>query len=418
MVVTNSEYRHGLGEVTGDLPHLKQIVTVSGPRGEVLCIGDLSFWVEMAKVGRSFSIKERKIEDLAVVQYTSGSTGLPKGAMWSNRVITSIYPYMKYAIDLQPTDMFWGAADPGWAYGLVACLLGPLFMGNSVIFNENPFTPENCYHALEKYRVTNFTYAPTAYRALMASGDDLRRKYEINLRAASSAGEPLNPEVINWFKKNFGVNIYDHYGLSEMLMIVNNYNASSMPVKVGSMGMPTPSFEVALLDHEGNRMSTGEVGQIACNTEGQATAFMGYLDAPEKTKERFVGNWFMTGDMAVQDEEGYFCFQGRDDDIISSAGYRIGPFEIESTLVEHPAVAEAAVVGVPDELKGEAIKGYVVLRPGVSPSQELGEELRLFVKNKLAKHQTPKEIEFVSGLPKTPSGKIQRFLLRENKGKK
>lgn len=413
VLVTNPEYRSKLDEVIGDLPQLKKVVNVDGPGGEGVSKGDASFWGEMSKASGAFQIKERKLDDLAIIQYTSGSTGFPKGAMWSHRVILVTNPYMKYAVDLQPTDMFWGAADPGWAFGLLICLLSPMFMGNSVVFKEAPFTPESCYQVMEKYRVTNFAYAPTAYRALMAAGEDLRNKYKINLRRVSSAGEPLNPEVINWFNRNLGVNIYDHYGLSEMLMIVNNYNATDMPVKIGSMGLPTPGYEVDLLNHEGNPVQQGEVGVIACKTGRPSTAFLGYLNDPEKTKERFIGSWFMTGDMAMRDEDGYFWFQGRDDDIISCAGYRIGPFEIESTLIEHPAVTEAAVIGVPDAMKGEAIKGYVVLGDGFTPSEGLAEELRLFVKNKLAKTQTPKEIEFVTELPKTPSGKIQRFLLRK-----
>jgi len=410
-LVTNPEYRKNVDGI--DLPHLKRIITVSGSAGEGLHKNDVNFWAEIDKADSTFQVHEGKLADLSIIQYTSGSTGLPKGTMWSNQHILTLYPFIKYGFDLQPTDVFWGSADPGWAYGLGACLLGPLLMGNAIIFSEHRFTPENCYHTLEKYKVTNFTLAPTAFRALMAAGDELRKKYEIHLRAVSSVGEPLNPEVINWFMKNFGVGIYDGYGCSEMIMFICNFHATNMRIKIGSMGRPIPGCEVALLDHAGNRLPPGEMGLIAYNTEGPGTCFMGYWEEPEKTKERYIGKWFMPGDLAIQDEDGYFWFQGRDDDIISCAGYRIGPFEIESALLEHVDVVEAAAVGVADDLKGEAIKGCVVLRPGVAPSAELAEELRLFVKNKLAKHQTPREIEFMAELPKTPSGKIRRAALRK-----
>jgi acetyl-CoA synthetase len=410
-LVTNPEYRINVDGI--DLPHLKRIITVSGAAGEAIYKSDVNFWTEIDKADNVFQIHEGKLEDLSIIQYTSGSTGLPKGTMWSNQHMLTLYPFIKYGFDLQLTDVFWGSADPGWAYGLGACLLGPLLMGHAIIFSEHRFTPETCYHTLEKYKVNNFTLAPTAFRALMAAGDELRKKYEINLRAVSSVGEPLNPEVINWFRKNFGVGIYDGYGCSEMIMFICNFHATDMIIKTGSMGKPIPGCEVALLDHDGNQVPPGEMGLIAYNTEGQGTCFMGYWEEPEKTKERFIGKWFLPGDLAIQDANGYFWFQGRDDDIISCAGYRIGPFEIESALLEHMDVVEAAVVGVADALKGEAIKGYVVLRSGVAPSVELAEALRMFVKNKLAKHQTPKEIEFTTELPKTPSGKIRRASLRK-----
>ncbi|MBC7106316.1 MAG: AMP-binding protein, partial [Firmicutes bacterium] len=324
---------------------LEQIIVVTDARGRGVRKGDLSFWEEISRVPDRFAAVPLSLEDPLAIQYTSGATGLPKGAVWSHRLALVIWPYMKYALDLQPEDMFWGAADPGWAYGLIVCVCQPLLFGNSIILYEPLFTPEGCYRAMEKYRVTNFTYAPTAYRALMAAGDELRRRFDINLRVASSAGEPLNPEVIEWFRRNFGIPIYDHYGLTECGMLINNYHAADMTVKSGSMGLPTPGFEVALVDDQGNPVPRGQLGQIALNMRDRRSVwFLGYYQDPEKTAERRRGDWFLSGDVAVQDEDGYFWFQGRDDDIITSAGYRIGPFEIESTLIEHPAVAEAAVV--------------------------------------------------------------------------
>jgi acetyl-CoA synthetase len=284
--------------------------------------------------------------------------------------------------------------------------------GVPIVFYEGSFKPETCYSLMEKYGVTNFAYAPTAYRAMVAAGSELIGKYNLKVRAMSSAGEPLNPEVIQFFKKHLGVTVNDHYGLSETLMLIGNFNALDMEIRPGSMGFALPGFEVALLDHAGVPVADGNVGQIAFNTDSIPNVFKGYWKDPEKTAEKMMGKWFLTGDLAHKDQEGYFWFQGRADDIISSAGYRIGPFEVESCLLEHPAVVEAAVVGKPDPLKGEIVKAFVVLADGFTPSDELAQELSLFVKNRLSKHEYPREVEFVTELPKTPSGKIQRFILR------
>jgi acetyl-CoA synthetase len=266
--------------------------------------------------------------------------------------------------------------------------------------------------------MTNFAYAPTAYRAMAAAGADVIRRYQLNVRAMSSAGEPLNPEVIRFFQEHLGVTIHDHYGLSETLMLIGNLNAAKMDIRPGSMGWPLPGFDIALLGEDGAPVADGEVGQIAFNTDSIPNVFKGYWKDHEKTAERLVGKWFLTGDLAAKDEDGYFWFQGRADDIISSAGYRIGPFEIESCLLEHPAVVEAAAVGKPDPAKGEIVKAFVVLREGFAPSDELADELSLFVKTRLSKHEYPREVEFVAELPKTPSGKIQRFILRNQEREK
>jgi acetyl-CoA synthetase len=356
--------------------------------------------------------EETTVDDLLAIQYTSGSTGMPKGAIWPHNLLINIYPYMKYAIDLREDDVFLGGADPGWAYGLIFCTFAPLSFGVPIVFYEGPFKPETYYELMEKYRVTNFAYAPTAYRAMVAAGDEAIQQYDIRVRAMSSAGEPLNPEVIRFFQKHLGVTVHDHYGLSETLMLIGNFNALDMEIRPGSMGWALPGFEVALLDDTGAPVKDGEVGQIAFNTDSIPNVFKGYWKAPEKTAERLLDNWFLTGDLAIKDADGYFWFQGRADDIISSAGYRIGPFEVESSLIEHPAVVEAAVVGKPDPLKGEIVKAFVVLADGYAPSDELAKELSLFVKNRLSKHEYPREVEFVAELPKTSSGKIQRFILR------
>jgi acetyl-CoA synthetase len=407
VILTNKEQRSKLPP-REKMPTLEHIFVID----EATDHNDLPFWETLTKESTEHEIEETTVDDLLAIQYTSGSTGMPKGAMWSHNLLINIYPYMRYAIGLRDDDIFLGGADPGWAYGLIFCTFAPMCFGVPIVFYEGPFKPETYYSLMEKYHVTNFAYAPTAYRAMVAAGAELISKYNIRVRAMSSAGEPLNPEVIRFFQKHLGVTIHDHYGLSETLMLIGNLNAVDMEIRPGSMGWVLPGFEVALLDEEGVPVADGNVGQIAFNTNSIPNVFKGYWKDPEKTSERLMGSWFLTGDLATKDADGYFWFQGRADDIISSAGYRIGPFEIESCLIEHPAVVEAAAVGKPDPLKGEIVKAFVVLADGFTPSDELAQELSLFVKNHLSKHEYPREVEFVTELPKTPSGKIQRFILR------
>ncbi|OUM90787.1 MAG: acetate--CoA ligase [Bacillus thermozeamaize] len=396
ILVTNEEQVRKLEGL--DIP--AQLILTNDANG----IG-LSFWELLHSAPPDFEIEQTKMDDPCVIQYTSGTTGLPKGAVAAHKGLITAYPYMKFAIGLEPDDIFLGGADPGWAYGLFACIFYPLSFGVTIVVYKGPFDAEKYYQLMEKYKVTNFTYAPTAYRMMMAGGPELAKKYRFYVRKFSSAGEPLNAEVVRFFKEHFGREVYDHYGATEAGMIVNNFNATDMIIKPGSMGLPTPGFHVALLDPEGRPVPDGEVGEIAVDTSGFASGFLGYWKDPDKTAEKMRGKWLLTGDLAYRDEDGYFWFRGRSDDIISSAGYRIGPFEVESCLLEHPAVAEAAVIGKPDEEKGEIVKAYVILHPQYAPSDELADELSQFVKSRLSRHQYPREIEFATELPKTPSGK-------------
>jgi acetyl-CoA synthetase len=372
-----------------------------------------SFYEDLNSFSINFETEQTKLDEPAVIQFTSGSTGMPKGAAWSHKILLSVYPYVKYAVAIEENDIFLGGADPGWAYGLMNCTFSPLSLGIPTVIYKGPFQVETYYRLMESYHVTNLAYAPTAYRMMMAEGEKLIQKYNLKVRKFSSAGEPLNAEVVRFFEKNFGRSIYDHYGATETGMIVNNYNCTDMVVKPGSMGLPMPGFNVALVDEKGYAVAEGETGQIAIDATDFPFFFLDYWQDEAKTQSKRVGKWFLTGDMANQDEDGYFWFQGRSDDIISSAGYRIGPFEVESSLIEHDAVVEAAVVGKPDATKGEIVKAYVVLHPNYQPSEQLAEVLKIFVKSRLSKHQYPREIEFINELPKTQSGKIQRFLLKK-----
>ncbi|WP_077210576.1 acyl-CoA synthetase [Bacillus dakarensis] len=378
-----------------------------------------SFWEFVESFPDQFEMEPTNGLDPSVIQYTSGSTGLPKGSIAAHKGIYNLYPYLKYALHMEDDDVFFGAADLGWSNGLLVCTFGPLSLGIKTVVYKGPFQAEKVFQIMEKYGVTNFSYIPTAYRMMMAAGTDVLKKYNIKVRKFSSAGEPLDAEVTRFFQDNFGRAIYDHYGATEIGMIVNNYNITDMPIKPGSMGLPLPGYKVGLIDEQGNEVKQGQVGQIALDTTmGEGLKFRGYWNNPEKSSEKIRGKWLLSGDLAKQDEDGYFWFQGRADDVISSAGYRIGPTEVEASLMEHPAVLEAAVVGKPDKTKGEIVKAYIVLNQGYEPSDELSETLSLFVKNKLSKHQYPKEIEFIDSLPKTQSGKTQRFLLKKREYEK
>ncbi|AFZ70037.1 acyl-CoA synthetase/AMP-acid ligase [Caldisphaera lagunensis DSM 15908] len=364
--------------------------------------------VSVDKLNRSSPIG---MNEQIVLLYTSGTTGLPKGAMISKRLLLNTYVYMKYGIGLNDDDIFFNGADPGWAYGLYYGLLGPMLFGKTVYMFDSPFNPETYLKFLEEFKITNFAFAPTAYRLIMGSIKE-PQKYNIRLSKASSAGEPLNPEVIRWFIKNFGIPVKDHYGQTEVGMVIYNGWGYDAELKIGSAGLPAPGYEVTVIGENSDE------GIIAVNSRGEGFQFMGYLNAPEKTKSVFVNEWYLTSDVAKLDNEGYFWFTGRSDDVVKVSGYRVGPFEVESVLIEHPAVLEAAVVGIEDRIRGHILKAYVVLKKDYIGDNKLKEELMNFVKTKYSKHVHLEEIEFVESLPKTESGKIQRFKLKElNKAK-
>ncbi|MFC4024021.1 acyl-CoA synthetase [Oceanobacillus longus] len=409
LLVTNKEQVRKLD----DQNYSFEILLVDG-----LTSNGESFWEFVESFSIDYEVENTLAIEPAIIQYTSGTTGLPKGAITKQQSGYSLYPYYKFAMHIEEDDVFFGGADLGWSYGLGPCTLAPLSLGAKTVIYKGPFEPERVFQVLDKYQVTNFAYAPTAYRMMMATGIETMRKYNIKVKKFNSAGEPLDGEVVRFFEEHFGRAIYDHYGATEIGMIVNNYNILDMEIKPGSMGLPIPGFNVALLDEEGNNVQKGEVGQIALDTSDGLTHFAGYWNNTEKLQEKMLGNWFLSGDLAKQDEDGYFWFQGRADDVITSAGYRIGPTEVEASLNEHPAVLEAAVVGKPDELKGEIVKAFVVLNETHTPSDELKEELSLFVKHNLSKHQYPREIEFLEAFPKTQSGKTQRYLLKKREYEK
>jgi acetyl-CoA synthetase len=418
VVVTNAAQRPKLSETATYLDGNMAVITVADAQGKGIEKGDYSFWNELEKATAVEQPTPVTGDDLMIMLYTSGTTGSPKGVEVPLKALASFQAYMEFGLDIREDDMYWNMADPGWAYGLYYNVVGPLLVGKSTLFFNAPFSPSDIFRILNKYRVTNFASAPTAYRALKAAGDKIAKQFSLHLRVASSAGEPLNPEVIEWSQKLWGIPIHDHFGQTELGMAANNHHRFDLlrPLKMGSMGQSMPGFRMVVVDDQGKEMEPGKEGILAVDvTNSPLFWFRGYWNDEGRTREKFVGNgrYCLAGDTVSVDQDGYFYFSGRSDDIILCAGYRIGPFEVESALMKHPAVAEAAVVGKPDELRGETIQAFVALKPGTAANEQLADELKAFVKKHLAAHQYPRVVEFVEQLPKTPSGKIQRFLLRK-----
>jgi acetyl-CoA synthetase len=351
--------------------------------------------------------------------YTSGTTGNPKGVIVPLRALAAFHAYAEFGLGVRADeDVFWCAADPGWAYGLYFGILASFVTGVRSILLEGGFTPELTIAVLDRQGVTNFAAAPTVYRALRSSG---LKPQNVGLRCASSAGEPLTPEVNEWAETALGVPVHDHYGQTEAGMLINNHHhpAVARPIKVGSMGHAMPGWTATVLHETRNEeVRAGKLGRIAMRlSECPLAWFNGYDGDVTKTAEKFTedGRWYLTGDTGRMDEDGYFYFSARDDDVILMAGYRIGPFEVESVMARHPAVAESAVIAVPDEIRGEVIEAYVVLREGELPLPELERDIQQLVKREYAAHAYPRQIHFMAALPKTPSGKIQRFLLKQQR---
>lgn len=412
VVLCDAEQR---SKLVRDEPAEWRIVVVGGA-GE---LGDESFAELLARQSTGFPAARLGGDAPLLHTFTSGTTGKPKGLEVPLRALASFHCYMEFGLDVRPEDTFWNAADPGWSYGLYYGILGSLCTGVPSVLLRGGFSAELTFDVLSKLEVTNFAAAPTVYRSLRAAGLTAPRK--LRLRAASAAGEPLTPEVNDWAREALGVPVHDHYGQTETGMLINNHHQPSLrrPLKTGSMGRPMPGWTaVVLRDGANEPAEPGVAGQIACDLSASPLAwFRGYVGEPEKSKEKFSEDdrWYLTGDSGYLDDEGYFRFVSRDDDIIIMAGYRIGPFDVESALVVHPEVTEAAVIAAPDEIRGEVLEAYVVLRDGQGGDAELERELQQLVKTKYSAHAYPRRVHFVPELPKTPSGKIKRYVLRQRR---
>ncbi|WP_445489146.1 acetate--CoA ligase [Niallia sp. 03133] len=351
-------------------------------------------------------------DDGLILHYTSGSTGKPKGVLHVHNAMIQHYQTAKWVLDLKENDIYWCTADPGWVTGTSYGIFGPWLTGTTNIVVGGRFSPDAWYKTIETFGVTVWYSAPTSFRMLMAAGEEAVQKYSLSsLRHILSVGEPLNPEVIRWGNDVFLKRIHDTWWMTETgAQLICNYPC--MEMKLGSMGKPIPGVEAAILDDQGNILPPNQMGNLAIK-KGWPSMMDTIWNNHEKYASYFpFKNWYVSGDSAYIDEDGYFWFQGRVDDVIMTAGERIGPFEVESKLIEFPAVAEAGVIGKPDPIRGEIIKAFVSLVDGYTESEALKEEIRQFVKTGLAAHAAPREIEFCDKLPRTRSGKIMRRVLK------
>jgi acetyl-CoA synthetase len=406
VVVTDAVNRPKLNEVAG----CPTVVTVGGEKGQGIVRGDYSFWAEVANHSDQCEPVMLTGEDPFLLMFTSGTTGPAKALSVPLKAIVAFQSYTRDAVDLRPEDAFWNVADPGWAYGIYFGVTGPLAIGHPITFYDGPFTLESTCRVINKYGITNLTGSPTAYRLLIAGGEQFARSIKGKLRIVSSAGEPLNPEVIRWFADNLNVVIHDHYGQTELGMVLCNHHGLEHPVHLGAAGFASPGHRIVVLDENHHELGIGQPGILAVDrSQSPMCWFAGYEGGPTKA---FVGDYYLSGDTVELNPDGSISFVGRSDDVITTSGYRVGPFDVESALIEHPAVVEAAVIGKPDPERTELVKAFVVLSAQYRAAPELAEELRQHVRKRLAAHAYPREIEFVSDLPKTPSGKLQRFILR------
>jgi acetyl-CoA synthetase len=410
LVTTARLFMRKVRPVLGDLPFLKTIILVGGGEDGIDFDGLLSSSTDTCEIAAT------QPDDLAIIHFTSGTTGRPKGAMHAHGAAVAHRATAELALDLKPDDVFWCTADPGWVTGTSYGIIAPLLIGCTMISDEEEFDAERWYANLERENVTVWYTAPTAIRMLMKSGAELPKKFDLSrLRLIASVGEPLNPHAVIWGRDVLGRSIHDNWWQTETGgIMISNY--LSMPIKPGSMGKPLPGIEAAVVQRSEKQGvmvidAPNEEGELALKPDWPSM-FRGYLHEEERYRKCFAGGWYLTGDLVKKDGDGYFWFVGRADDVIKSAGHLIGPFEVESVLLEHPAVAEAGVIGIPDPLALEVVKAFVALHAGYSPSEALGKELLAHARKRLGPAVAPRAIDFRSDLPKTRSGKIMRRLLK------
>jgi acetyl-CoA synthetase len=412
-----------LWAVRDRLPQLRHVIGVGGAKES----GVHDWDALLSRASRRFQCVDTAADDPALIIYTSGTTGNPKGALMAQRTLLGNLSGFVCSHDFfpQPGDLFWSPADWAWTGGLFDVLLPTWACGQPLLGYRGRFDPEKAFWLMEKYGVRNAFLFPTALKMMMKAVPEPKARYELNIRSIMSAGEPVGDAVFAWGREKLGLSINEMFGQTEVNYIVGNC-AAAYPAKPGAMGRPYPGHRVAVVDDDGQPLPPGEVGEVcvqrSCNGEMDPVFLLEYWNNPKATQEKYIGTgetaWAHTGDLAKMDEDGYLWYQGRADDMFKSAGYRIGPAEIENCLVKHPAVANAAVIGAPDETRGTIVKAFIVLQPGTPPSAALEAELQAHVRQYLAPYEYPKAIAFIDALPMTTTGKVQRRVLRQREEEK
>ena len=403
VVITDTQHVELLESIRDQLPHLETIIDCDSANG---------FWKEIERASDRFEVVDTLAEDPAYLVYTSGTTGPPKGALAPHRcLIGNLTGFeMSHNFFPQKDDLFWTPADWAWTGGLLDALIPSLYYGVPVLgYDGGKFDPEKACHLLEKYRVRNGFIPPTALK-MLRQVENMQNRFDINMRSIMSAGESLGTELYHWGKEAFGIEINEMWAQTEFNYIAGNCS-EVMSVRPGSIGKSYPGHSVEAVDEDGNILETGEIGELAADRDDPVMV-SGYWNNKEATQEKYIGKWWGTGDTGYKDEDGYLWFVGRKDDVISSAGYRIGPGEIEDCLLKHPAIAQVAVIGIPDKLRGEVVKAYIVLKDGNQPSDKLTAEIQDSVRKRLAAYEYPRFIEYIDDLPLTTTGKVRRNELR------
>jgi acetyl-CoA synthetase len=408
-IVTDAANLPKIMEIWQNLPHLKTVLVTGGEKNGKA----LDFWEMVGKGSPDFQPVKTRADDPALIIYTSGTTGPPKGALHAHRTLLGHLPGVEFPHNFFPQedDLFWTPADWAWIGGLIDVLFPSWHHGIPVVAHRaRKFDPEEAFHLIAKHKIRNAFMPPTALK-LMRQVKDPKSRHRYRMRSIGSGGETLGEELLDWGRDVMGLTINEFYGQTECNLIVGCC-AEIMKIRPGSMGRAIPGHVVDIIDGQGNPVKEGVVGEIAVKRP-DPVMFLEYWRKPAATRKKFIGDWLLTGDLAKKDEDGYIWFHGRTDDVITSAGYRIGPAEIEDCLMKHPAVAMVAVVGSPDEVRTEIVKAFVVLKSEVDPGPEVADDIQKFVKVRLAAHEYPREVEFVSELPMTATGKIMRKELKK-----
>lgn len=408
VLVTDSANFEKVHAIRGDCPSLERILVIDGqPEGSE------NFWTAIGDASEEFENVRTASEDIAWISYTSGTTGMPKGSVQPHRMMLGHMPSLEFIYDFFPQDKdaLWSPADWAWMAGLMDVIMPGWFHGCKVVATAmKGFDAEDAYRILAQHEITLALLTPTMLKLMRQVPDPLSR-HDLKLRAVLSGGEAVGAGLLEWAQSELNIGINEGFGQTECNVILGN-NGNVFPIKPGSLGKPTPGSDVRIIDDNGDEVAPGVEGHIACKRP-DPVMLLEYLNKPEATLEKFIGDWLITGDVGHMDEDGYFWFHGRGDDVITSSGYRIGPSEIEDALLKHEAVQMAAAIGIPDAVRTEIIKAFIILAPGFTANDALNDKLRDSVRSRLAKHEVPKLIEFVESLPMTTTGKIMRRELRE-----